>query len=302
MKVFWKRDAESPKREASPKVLSRRVFLDKLQTVSMLGIGTGAYTWLWEPHWLEIVERPLPIARLPEALIGKRLVQLSDLHIGAKVDDDYLRDTFDQVRNLKPDIVVYTGDFTTYEPGILKRAQEMFSFLPLGRLGTAGILGNHDYGRRYRDDQVARGLALRAEAAGVRVLRNEVLSLNELQILGLDDLWSGHFDARRGLGLLDRSQAALVLSHNPDTVDLPVWQGYSGWILCGHTHGGQCKAPFLPPPMLPVQNRDYTAGEFSLSGDRKMYINRGVGHLMQVRFNARPEVTCFTLERADATS
>jgi predicted MPP superfamily phosphohydrolase len=72
----------------------------------------------------------------------------------------------------------------------------------------------------------------------------------------------------------------------------------SGWILSGHTHGGQCKAPFLPPPLLPVRNRRYTQGEFRLSGNRSMYINRGVGHLLPVRINVRPEVTLFELRQA----
>ncbi len=93
-------------------------------------------------------------------------------------------------------------------------------------------------------------------------------------------------------------RAAIVLSHNPDTVDLPGWGNYEGWILSGHAHGGQCKPPFLPPPLLPVRNRRYTAGEFALDGGRRMYISRGVGHLLQVRFNVRPEVTVFELRSA----
>jgi predicted MPP superfamily phosphohydrolase len=46
-----------------------------------------------------------------------------------------------------------------------------------------------------------------------------------------------------------------------------------------------------------VRNRRYTAGEFSLSGNRRMYISRGVGHLLRVRFNARPEIPIFRLQR-----
>ncbi len=52
---------------------------------------------------------------------------------------------------------------------------------------------------------------------------------------------------------------------------------------------------FLPPPMLPVKNRRYTSGAFDLGDGRSLYINRGLGHLLRVRFNARPEITCFRL-------
>ncbi len=96
----------------------------------------------------------------------------------------------------------------------------------------------------------------------------------------------------------DRQKPAIVLSHNPDTADLAGWAGYQGWILSGHTHGGQCKPPFLPPPLLPVRNKRYTCGEVAVEGGRRLYISRGVGHTLMVRFNVRPEVTVFTLQPA----
>ena len=130
---------------------------------------------------------------------------------------------------------------------------------------------------------------------GITLLRNELRDVEGLQIVGCDDLWAGRFLPSAPLRALDARRAAIVLSHNPDSVDLPVWEGYQGWILSGHTHGGQCKPPFLPPPLLPVWNRRYTCGEFALHGDRRLYVSRGVGHLLQVRFNVRPEVTLFTL-------
>ena len=93
-------------------------------------------------------------------------------------------------------------------------------------------------------------------------------------------------------------EPALVLSHNPDSLDHAGWSGYRGWVLAGHTHGGQCKPPFLPPPLLPVQNKRYTAGAIPLADGRAVYISRGIGHLIPVRFNVRPEITSFTLASA----
>ena len=96
----------------------------------------------------------------------------------------------------------------------------------------------------------------------------------------------------------DQSKANLLLCHNPDVCDLDVWNGFKGWILSGHTHGGQCKPPFLNAPMLPVKNKKYSQGEIDLEDGRMLYINRAVGHLWQVRFNVRPEITIFELEQA----
>ena len=277
-------------------MITRRRFLRATAVASGLGLGVGGYTWRWEPHWVEVVERSLPVANLPERLQGARLVQLSDLHIGPQVEDAYLIQVFERVKALAPEIVVITGDFTSYHSDILAHADRVLAQLPLGSRATLGILGNHDYGPGWAHPEVADGIAALAVAAGMTVLRNEIAEVEGLQVVGLDDLWAHRFDPVSALAALDPRRAALVLSHNPDTVDEPGWGEYEGWILAGHTHGGQCKPPFLPPPLLPVQNRRYTSGEFALSGGRKMYINRGVGHLLRVRFNVRPEITLFHLD------
>ena len=137
-----------------------------------------------------------------------------------------------------------------------------------------------------------------ARAAGIIVLRNETCTVAGLQFLGLDDLWSPCFDPVALLAKNGSDSCTVVLCHNPDAADLPIWGRYQGWILAGHTHGGQCKPPFLPPPLLPVKNKRYTAGEFELSDNRRLYISRGVGHLLRVRFNVRPEVPVFQLRLA----
>ena len=91
------------------------------------------------------------------------------------------------------------------------------------------------------------------------------------------------------------NEATIVLCHNPDVCDLDVWNDYDSWILSGHTHGGQCKIPFIKAPILPVENKEYDKGLKRLSGGRTLYINRALGHLYQVRFNVRPEITIFKL-------
>jgi predicted MPP superfamily phosphohydrolase len=279
-------------------VLTRRRVLQMAAAAAAAAGGVGFHTWRIEPHWLEIVYRTLPIRNLPRRLHGRRLVQLSDIHVGPRVDDDYVLTTFRRVAALQPDIVVLTGDFTTYHPGVFDQASALYRHMPTGRLGTVAILGNHDYGPGWNHPDIAQQIIERVSPFGITLLRNQAQDVDGLQIAGLDDLWADRFSPEPALRALDPSRASLVLTHNPDTVDLPGWGNYQGWILAGHTHGGQCKPPFLPPPLLPVRNRRYTSGEFELSGERRLYINRGVGHLLRVRFNVRPEVTVFELREA----
>lgn len=280
-------------------MISRRTFL-KTSGLAAAGaaLGTGIYAWRVEPHWLQIVTRTMRVQGLPREWISRRLAHLTDLHLGPLVADDYLLETFRRVSALRPDLVAYTGDFVSHETGLVAHADRIFAKLPRGRFGTLGVLGNHDYGHWWAHPEAASNLVGVLESHGVQMLRNEQTNVGGLQVVGLDDIWAGRFDAARGFAAIDPKQGTIALVHNPDAVDRPGWNAHRGWILAGHTHGGQCKPPFLPPPILPVQNKLYTAGEFRLSGDRRLYINRGVGHLLQARFNVRPEVTIFDLQPA----
>lgn len=278
--------------------MNRRTFLATAAGGAAATAAAGAWAWRVAPHALEIVERPLPVAALPPALRGARLVQLSDLHVGPVVDDGYLRDAFARAATLGADIVVVTGDLLTHREGRgeaqYAQLRALLAALPRGRLATLAILGNHDYGTGWVDRDVALRVQREAERAGVRVLRNEVAAVEGLDVVGIDELWARAADPRAALAARTHD-AAIALCHNPDALDALAWGDYRGWILAGHTHGGQCRLPFLPPPLLPVRNRRYAAGEIALADGRRLYVNRGVGYTLPVRFNVPPEVTAFTL-------
>ena len=291
-------DAQQP---AEPARLSRRRFLGRaIKGLGVAAAGTFLYTWRVEPHWVEVVRQRLPIAGLPHELIGKRLVQVSDLHAGPIVDQSFLKASLEGIAEWQPDAIVVTGDFMSCDGDeSIGQALDAMRSLPAAPLGRLAILGNHDYGDRWVQNSVANKLCAGLERLDIQPLRNEVGSLGALQVAGVDDLWAGsHFQPERALRDLASDRPALALCHNPDGVDAPEWQGYRGWILAGHTHGGQCKPPFLPPPLTPVKNKRYVAGAYDLGDGRDLYINRGLGYLKRVRFNVRPEITLFTLDRA----
>lgn len=223
-------------------------------------------------------------------------MQISDIHVGNRFNNQFLEDSLAEAAALKPDIVVYTGDYVSWEgPEQYDQLRKVLSKAPLGKLGTFAILGNHDYGKGWQEAGVVEGIISLLEGAGITVLRNETATVHGLNIVGFDDLWGTNFDPAAAMQDYEASAANLVLCHNPDVCDMNVWQGYQGWILAGHTHGGQCKPPFLAPPLLPVKNKVYTAGAFDLGDGRQLYINRALGSSWPVRFNVRPEVTVFGL-------
>jgi uncharacterized protein len=273
--------------------MKRRKFI---KTALATGTVAALYAWQIEPFWLEFVRLKMPIKNLPKALIGKTLMQISDMHIGDKFDYHFIIDSFKKAQAFNPDFVVYTGDFVSYKSEKqFAQLTEVFQNVVLGTLGTVGILGNHDYGKNWKESKVADAIAGLLKTHNVPILRNEQKLFNGLNIIGLDDYWGTNFQPQNVMANLNHDLANLVLCHNPDVVDEPVWNDYKGWILSGHTHGGQCKPPFLDAPMLPVKNKRYNAGKIDIEGGRTLYINRALGHLWQVRFNVRPEITVFEL-------
>lgn len=279
--------------------MNRRKFIkNTFGGLTSIGLLSGLYAWQFEPFWLEFVKVKMPIKNLPNDLVGKTLMQISDIHIGNRFDYRFIINSFNKAKEFSPDYVVYTGDYvSTYKDEVqYDKLDKTLTNLVKGKIATIGILGNHDYGRNCSQGKVADKISAMLTTNGIRLLRNESAECNGLNFIGFDDYWGLNFNPQKALGGFDINKANIVLCHNPDVCDLTIWGEYNSWILSGHTHGGQVKPPFLPPPMLPVKNTNYSAGQIELSNNRTLYINRALGHLWQVRFNVRPEITIFELE------
>jgi predicted MPP superfamily phosphohydrolase len=244
------------------------------------------------------VEVDMNIKNLPKQWHGKTVMQISDIHVGFNFDYTFLINSMNKAKAYNPDIVVFTGDYVTSynRKQVAPLLEEVLDATVKGKIATLGILGNHDYGKNWSEPEVADEIAETLTRKGVHVLRNKKIEIDGLHFFGIDDLWGTNFNPSEAFRELDVSKANIALCHNPDVCDLDVWKGYDSWILSGHTHGGQVKPPFLNPPMLPVSNKRYAAGKYDLSNNRILYINRALGHLKQIRFNVRPEITIFTLK------
>ena len=92
-----------------------------------------------------------------------RIAHVSDLHLNSHLPLAYYERVMHRVADAQPDLIFFTGDFITDPqyvnllPGILALAR--------GRLGTFGVLGNHDYWA----DPAA--IAATVGATGVTLLR-----------------------------------------------------------------------------------------------------------------------------------
>ncbi|MBI1313293.1 phosphoesterase [bacterium] len=293
----WDRPIDVIDSTASP--VTRRRWLKRAAGLAVAGAGSlVGYAFGFEPHWVEIVHQKMSLLNLSSDLVGRRLVQISDLHIGPIVADHHLWSAFRTIETLEPDILVITGDLMHFrDSSQLDQVGRVLQSLPHGRLGTLAVTGNHDFGAHWGNRRVADKLCRRLQKLGISPLRNEATEISSLRFLGVDDVWSPAGDLETTLSHYSDSHPTIALCHNPDAVDDSVWQNFRGWILSGHTHGGQVRLPGMRP-IVPIQNLDYVAGHIQLAEHRHLYVNRALGYLKRVRFCVRPEITVFELAAA----
>ncbi len=279
------------------KALSRRNFL-KLSGLAVVGLPF--YASEIARHRIGIERLTLRLARLPDAFRGLRIVQISDFHYAEFTEAFFIRMIVDEVNRLKPDVVVFTGDYITrgfwsYEHTIAFAYQcvEM-----LGHVQCAeryAILGNHDC-------MLNRALVLDAlRTHRITALDNEAVPLERegrrLWFAGTGDALCGQMKLDQALPAASQAdgEPVILLVHEPDVLP-QVARHKVDLMLSGHTHGGQVRFPFLPPMFLPGLGQKYVEGLFQM-GATQLYVNRGVGTVnLPFRFNCLPEITEITLE------
>ena len=283
---------------------SRRDFLKMIGyfflTSFMVGSGGLTYGVLFEPNELDVTEVDIKLSHLPRQFSGYRIAQFSDLHMGGWMNGERLRKVVDTVKKQQPDLVVITGDFFTgpvWDQKLVQAAEELV--VELSRLTadfkTLGVLGNHDY---WSNADEARKALQRCDVIDIgNGLHSLERNGEQLHIAGVDDIWYGHDDLDKVLSLLPESGEVILLAHEPDFADKSAKTGRFGLQLSGHSHGGQIVLPFFGPPVLPWLGKKYPIGLYKVD-DMWQYTNRGVGMVLPVRINCRPEITIFTLNPA----
>lgn len=296
---------------------SRRRFLFDgtlgLGCVSTLAVGVDAT--LIEPWDLRVTRYEIPIADLPAPLVGLKLVQLSDTHLGPRIPASFLRDAVAQTLALAPDIVLLTGDYVHNGPQWVEPAAKLFAPLVAPGRVVVGVLGNHDWwagGQRVTDALTRVGVRMLDNTRCFYDPRSRSLVGDSttphgecLCISGVGDLKEDHVDFRAALAGVPDSMPRLMLAHRPDTAELPELHAPCppriDLMLCGHTHGGQVRLPILGTPMVPSRYGSKYAAGLVQGPACRVLISRGVGmSIVPVRFGVPPEIVEITLTRATA--
>jgi predicted MPP superfamily phosphohydrolase len=263
----------------------------------VVGVAMAVAAWGYTHghRRLRVTHLDVPLAGLPPELDGLRVVHISDLHLGPTAHRDGLREAFDEVNALEPDLICVTGDLVD------SASTDLDHWMPeLARLrarhGVLAVLGNHDH--YAGSDRVAAALRVHTDW---RLLRDEVATLEidgaRLHVIGVDDRRTSETAAMLATlhPTVPAGEASFLLVHQPTAFRSAAELGVR-LTLAGHTHGGQIAVPGVPAlnPARVLMTR-FDAGTFACRG-AMLHVNRGLGTSGQrVRVGAPREITLVTL-------
>jgi predicted MPP superfamily phosphohydrolase len=258
-------------------------------TVELLfgaAVATGLYG-VFNASWTRITRTTVRLANLPAAWRGRRAALISDLHLGHVRNGSFLRRLVAKILKEEPDAIFIAGDLYDGTAIDARRAAEPLSEL-VAPHGVYFVAGNHE---QFGDDsKYLHAIA----AAGVRVLSNEKVEVDGLQIVGVPyrNAHDGHFASALRSVRLDRDRASILLTHAPDHPEIAEAAGVS-LQLSGHTHLGQ----FIPWSWM--ARRIYRQFVYGLSriGKMQVFTSSGAGTWgPPLRLGSNPEIVVLEFE------
>lgn len=293
--LFVTRTMESLAPDAERRTLLARV-------LGALAGGTagvlGGYGMVKALAHLHVNEVRVAVAKLPAALDGFSIVQLTDVHFGPTIGRPFAEKIVALANAENPDVIAITGDLVDGSVQELRDAAAPLANLK-ARHGVFFVTGNHEYysGVQEWTEELQR--------LGIRVLRNERVVLGDIgaqiAIAGVDDASAHRFGEGHGTDL----EAALrnhppempvvLLAHQPKTVhaaaDFKV-----DLQISGHTHAGQ----IWPFSYLVKLDQPYLVG-LHQHRDTQIYVSPGTGYWgPPLRLGTTAEVTKLVLRSPSA--
>jgi predicted MPP superfamily phosphohydrolase len=223
----------------------------------------------------------IPIARLQ--VERYTIVQLTDVHIGTTIGREFAELLVQRVNELRPDLIVITGDLVDGRLSELRPHIEPLRGLR-ARDGVYAVTGNHEY---YWDVEP---WLQHLRSLGIKLLRNEHVTVGDtLELAGVDDV-SAHEDVDAAVAGRRPELPMVLLAHHPRTITRAMAAGVD-LQLSGHTHGGQ----MLPWGYL-ARLWDPKVSGLARFGRSWLYVSDGTGYWgPPLRVGTRCEISAITL-------
>jgi predicted MPP superfamily phosphohydrolase len=278
-------------------------------------MSAGMIFWQFD---FKVREQVIALKELPPAFDGLKIVQVSDIHLGSWGVKGKLQEALDEINDLRPDVIFFTGDMFNYCTAdgngfdhILKTLRAPY--------GVYAILGNHDYGdyihwpSEVAKKQNMEDLKVFYKNLGWKLLLNshDILKKgsDSIAVIGVEN-WGAtrrfqrHGDIEKAQRGTENMAIQLLLSHDPSHWDSIVSKKYPliDVTFAGHTHGGQFGIDCCNIHWSPVQwVSRFWCGLYQNPGSgatQYLYVNQALGNIGYAgRIGIMPEITVIILKR-----
>lgn len=233
-----------------------------------------------------------------DKLAHLRVAHLTDQHVGRVTPHGAQMRAVELTNAQDPDLIVLTGDFVCHSQAFLDELSEVIRAFDAP---VMAVLGNHDH---WSGANAVRGVLRRA---GAEVLDNvhTIITLRNqrLQVVGLDDAYTGHADREKAVKGLRPDLPVVGLSHIAEEAD-GLWDRGVPLVLSGHTHAGQVTVARMHEMLLGrLVGHKYIHGLYGCrqrvrGHDGAVYVGAGIGAAvvpLRVGERGKREITLFEL-------
>lgn len=279
-------------------MLSRRAFLRLFGGTLAAGFGLFSYAFAESRFQLRTTTYRFTPPRWPKLDRPLKIAAIADIHACEPwMPRARIEEFVETTNGLKPDLVALLGDFVSGIPVLSTQLPTTEWAAALAKLsaplGKFAVLGNHDWSR----DPV--GVRQALASSGIPVLENQAHKIKtpsgfECWLAGLGDQVARRDDLEKTMRAIGDDAPVLLLAHEPDI--FPKVPERVSLTLCGHTHGGQVRLPFIGAPIVPSRfGQRYVYGHI-VEENRHLVVSGGLGcTFLPVRLGSPPEIVLLEL-------
>lgn len=249
--------------------------------------------------------------KIPNEFNDFKIVQLSDFHSSGYKDTTEI--IISKVKEIKPDIIVMTGDMVNWRTKDTDELEKLLNSL-VDVCPMYYITGNHEQLSEGSITKKYQNILDLLDELNIIFLRNEYVEIEKdgqtINLYGIDiplDESTGRYPSswqlendyvERNLPQIDLSKFNILLSHNP--VFLKQYSEFGAdLVLSGHIHGGIIRIPIIGIGIFSAEKGlfpRYDDGKFK-RGNTTMIVNRGIGtSSTDLRIFNKPEISVITLK------
>ena len=295
VRIFRRPELENDAPESPGRRRLLQAMRGAIYATPAVALGYGTFI---ERNDFRLAEVTIPVAGLPKDLDGLRIVQITDIHMGAFLSERELVRIVGMANETRANLAIMTGDLVTRVGDPIEICLRHLARVKTDA-GMIGCLGNHEIYAEAEDYVETEGARL-----GIQFLRDEKRLMEfrgqKLNFAGVDYQRKGSPYLVGAERMIEPGVTNILLSHNPDVFPIAAAKGYA-LTLSGHTHGGQITVEYLEQFVNPARFvTRYVSGLYE-EGGKRVYVSRGLGTVgVPTRIGAPPELTLIRLESASS--